>query len=164
MYQGAMHLGLVNGTGLCIEWASTTSPLARLAADQAPLPLSFFQDGVKLGRCNFQPFGSRAAQQLLQAMLLSAEEQRYFPYELKEEYPDGVMLKVVDRVAVTFAVWQKEYASADPDLDPRADRLAMGGRVLNAPTVTSSEKVLRAGQICEARLCKLLFEPVQLEV
>lgn len=119
---------------------------ARLATDQAPLPLSFFQDGVKLGRCNFQPFGSRAAQQLLQDIL-----DGYFPYELKEEYPDGVMLKVVDRVAVTFAVWQKEYASADPDLDARGDRLAMGGRVLNAPTVTSSEKVLRAGQICEAR-------------
>ena len=39
-------------------------------------PSMLHQDGVKLGRCNFQPFGSRAAQQLLQAMLLSAEEQR----------------------------------------------------------------------------------------
>ncbi|CAE7745364.1 UBXN11 [Symbiodinium microadriaticum] len=46
---------------------------ARLATDQAPLPLSFFQDGVKLGRCNFQPFGSRAAQQLLQATPFSAK-------------------------------------------------------------------------------------------
>ena len=30
----------------------------------------------------------------------------YFPYDLKKDYPDGVMLKVVDRSSQTYALWQ----------------------------------------------------------
>eukprot|EP00434_Breviolum_minutum_P010460 symbB.v1.2.009225.t1/scaffold582.1/size184522/11 len=60
---------------------------ARFVADES-LPLTFFQDGVKLGHCAFQFYRSRAAQQLIQDIM-----DGYFPYELKKDYPDGVMLK-----------------------------------------------------------------------
>lgn len=96
---------------------------ARLVAEEV-LPLTFFQDGVKLGPCSFQFYHSRAAQQLIQDIM-----DGYFPYELKQDYPDGVMLKVIDRVSQTFAAW-KENASHDRDLAGSGDRLAVG-KVLN---------------------------------
>ncbi|CAJ1352972.1 unnamed protein product [Effrenium voratum] len=92
---------------------------ARLVADDTtPLPLSFFKDrdGLKLGGLGFQSFSSRSAQQLLQDIL-----DGYFPYELKKDYPDGVMLKVVDRTMLTFSAWKEphgypseEQAASDP--------------------------------------------------
>ncbi|CAJ1450118.1 unnamed protein product [Effrenium voratum] len=119
---------------------------ARLVADDTtPLPLSFFKDGLKLGGLGFQSFSSRSAQQLLQDIL-----DGYFPYELKKDYPDGVMLKVVDRTMLTFSAW-KEQAASDPELHSSGDRLAIGGgKVLNANGGALPDKVLRHGDICEA--------------
>eukprot|EP00438_Fugacium_kawagutii_P013566 Skav234770 [mRNA] locus=scaffold2396:235519:249716:- [translate_table: standard] len=94
---------------------------ARLVASDEILPLTFFQDGVKLGPCAFQFYHSRAATQLIQDIM-----DGYFPYELKQDYPDGVMLKVIDRVSQTYAVWKESAGRHDRDLAEGADRLAVG--------------------------------------
>lgn len=134
---------------------------ARLVADDAlPLPLTFFQDGVKLGDRAFQAYELRPTQQLLRDIL-----DGFFPYTLKDEFPNGVALKVVDRTAYSFKEWLRDLALSDVDLMDAGDRLApAGGRVLrpNAPGANRNvaaerflqklpEKVLRGGRICEVR-------------
>jgi len=100
---------------------------ARIVADDAlPLPLTFFQDGVKLGSLSFHEYSSRETQLLLRDVL-----DGYFPYVLKDLYPDGVAMKVVDRMAYTFETWFGERALEDQELtDGGARLLPSGGHVL----------------------------------
>jgi len=117
--------------------------------DDLPLPLTVFRDGVKLGAGAFQTYNSRPAQQVLRDIL-----DGYFPYALKDEYPDGVALKVLDRTEHDFERWLRDYAPGDPDLAGGGDRLAPGGcRVIGAQfhSAKPPEKVLRGGNICEVR-------------
>lgn len=130
--------GLVEGARVQRSGGPGGAIYARFVAEEI-LPLTFFQDGVKLGPCAFQFYHSRAAQQLIQDIM-----DGYFPYELKQDYPDGVMLKVIDRVSQTFGAW-KENASHDRDLAGIGDRLAVG-KVLNG-----GDKVVRGGEICKVR-------------
>lgn len=101
---------------------------ARLVVDDAmPLPLVFFRDGVKLGGLPFQGYDSKHSQMLIRDIL-----DGYFPYALKDSYPDGVAMKVVDRVALGFDVWLRERSEGDPELTDGGDRLLpAGGRVLH---------------------------------
>lgn len=134
---------------------------ARLVTDDAlPLPLTFFQDGVKLGDCAFHDFRQPQAQQLLRDIL-----DGYFPYILKDRYPDGVLLRVMDRMAHSFEDWLRDHASGDPDLADNGDRLLPAlGRAIRAPGSSAGawmrgqggelawrtpEKVVRGGKICE---------------
>jgi len=104
---------------------------ARFVMDDAPpLPLTFFADGIKLGSHTFRPYSSMQAQQVLHDVL-----DGYFPYELKAEYPDGVCLKVVDRMAHEFDDWMQNLSHDDKDLLAGGDRLApRGARVLHSGT------------------------------
>lgn len=108
---------------------------ARLVADDAlPVPMSFFKDGVKLGECEFQEYHLPAAQQLIQDV-----SDTYFPYVLKDAYPDGVVLQVVDRTELDFAEWRAGPAADDPELTAGGDRLApRGGRVVRAQGAPSA--------------------------
>lgn len=131
---------------------------ARLVADDAlPLPLTFFQDGVKLGGCKFQQYEQDGVQQLIKDIL-----DGYFPFALKDDYPEGVNLRVVDRTTRKFEEWLRESAqSGDPELVDGGSRLCpAGGRPLRAPSRThgiatvsgdavTAGKVVRAGEICE---------------
>eukprot|EP00913_Durusdinium_trenchii_P033601 g31454.t1 len=65
----------------------------------------------------------------------------YFPYELKKDYPDGVMLKVIDRTADTYALWKEHASPFDRDLASDGDRLAVGQvRPSKPPAVTKEEE------------------------
>ncbi|CAK8995146.1 unnamed protein product [Durusdinium trenchii] len=135
--------GLVEGARVQRTKSHPGAPVhARFVADET-LPLTFFKDGVKLGHCAFQCYNSRGAQQLIQDIM-----DGYFPYELKKDYPDGVMLKVIDRTADTYALWKEHASPFDRDLASDGDRLAVG-QVLNSGQ--GSEKVVRAGKIFEVQ-------------
>lgn len=103
---------------------------ARLVADEdPPVPLTFFKDGVKLGRCSFEQYDTSGAQHLIRDIL-----DGFFPYALKDDYPDGVLLKVIDRTTCDFAAWLEGNASTDRDLTDGGSRLVVqGGRALNGP-------------------------------
>jgi len=123
---------------------------ARLVADDAAqIPLTFFSDGVKLGRCQFEAFNSSTAQQLIRDIL-----DGYFPYALKDDYPDGVTLKVIDRTTLHFATWLQEHSKTDKDLASGGDSLALvGAHAIKPPGTAVADKapdrVGRDGQICE---------------
>mmetsp|Transcript_127182 Transcript_127182/g.231083 ORF Transcript_127182/g.231083 Transcript_127182/m.231083 type:complete len:662 (-) Transcript_127182:155-2140(-) len=129
---------------------------ARLVADDAlPLPLSFFKDGVKLGAHAFRSYESSGAQQLVRDIL-----DGYFPYALKDEHPDGVAMRVLDRTRHAFREWLRDHASSDPDLGDGGDRLLPhGGHVLHHARAGAAEqffgrqpeRVVRDGQIWEVR-------------
>lgn len=127
---------------------------ARIVTDDTqPLPLVFFQDGVKLGAHAFLTYELAAAQQLIRDIL-----DGYFPYALKEDHPDGVAMKVVDRTSFVFDAWLKCNARDDPDLTDNGSRLAPAGvRALRRPREGEEllgrlpEKVVKDGRICEVR-------------
>jgi len=127
---------------------------ARLVADDTPAsPLTFFRDGVKLGSRAFMAFELAPAQQLIRDIL-----DGYFPFALKDDHPDGVEMKVLDRTPYTFTDWLKTHAQSDPDLTDAGCRLAPVGvhslrRVSAAEGFLARlpEKVVRDGRICEVR-------------
>lgn len=100
---------------------------ARLVAeDSVPLPLTLFQDGVKLGHIPFQEYTSREAQLLLRDI-----NDGFFPFALKEHYPGGVAMRVIDRTSLEHEVWFNDYAANDVDLSADGLRLLpSAGRVL----------------------------------
>jgi len=127
---------------------------ARLVADDTqPLPLTFFRDGVKLGDHAFMAYELAPAQQLIRDIL-----DGYFPFALKDDHPDGVAMKVLDRTSHSFTAWLKSHSQSDPDLIDSGSRLAPVGvhavRRLPASSDFLSrlpEKVVRDGRICEIR-------------
>lgn len=127
---------------------------ARLSDDQPqPLPLIFFKDGVKLGATAFKAYSSKEAKQLICDV-----SDGFFPYALKDDYPDGIAMKVIDRTTRTFDEWLREaQLYGDKDLLDGGDRLALaGGRALGGKPVLGlrpggalPERVIRDGRICE---------------
>eukprot|EP00929_Paragymnodinium_shiwhaense_P062000 TRINITY_DN30958_c0_g1_i1.p1 TRINITY_DN30958_c0_g1~~TRINITY_DN30958_c0_g1_i1.p1 ORF type:complete len:672 (-),score=80.25 TRINITY_DN30958_c0_g1_i1:92-2107(-) len=143
----------VAGLNASLEHAATQiiteRGAARFASSGAtPLPLTFFRDGVKLARLDFQVYEARSTQQLVADIM-----DGYFPYALKDTYPDGTPLKVVDRTALMFAVWLKDCALTDAELLDAGNRLApAAGRILcPGASMTQGGKFVRAGEICEAQ-------------
>eukprot|EP00929_Paragymnodinium_shiwhaense_P080185 TRINITY_DN41804_c0_g1_i1.p1 TRINITY_DN41804_c0_g1~~TRINITY_DN41804_c0_g1_i1.p1 ORF type:complete len:635 (+),score=132.69 TRINITY_DN41804_c0_g1_i1:73-1977(+) len=135
------------------------SNVAKLAADGAlPVPLTFFQDGVKLGERAFMPYNIRPAQDLIKEVL-----DGFFPRCLSESHPDGVQLHVVDRTGNAFVAWFREFARQDPDLCDGGDRLRPRcGQAVHAPSDNKSaaenflaklpERVIsKNGNVCNVR-------------
>lgn len=130
--------------------------VARLSVNNfgMPLPLIFFADGLKLGDRAFQQFNSPTSQHLIRDIL-----EGYFPYVLKDDFPNGVELKVVNRTAHAYHDWLSGYASADKDLVDNGDRLApVGGHAIGQAKGAKEqllaklpEKVIRQGQVCDVR-------------
>eukprot|EP00931_Biecheleriopsis_adriatica_P102681 TRINITY_DN77621_c0_g1_i1.p1 TRINITY_DN77621_c0_g1~~TRINITY_DN77621_c0_g1_i1.p1 ORF type:complete len:593 (+),score=137.36 TRINITY_DN77621_c0_g1_i1:108-1886(+) len=127
----------------------------QLARDAAALPLTFFRDGIKLADRAFLLLQSHPAQDLIRDLL-----DGYYPRALKDDYPDGVELKSIDRTGHTYQAWLKEFAHCDPDLTDGGERLRAAGQ-LQAPCDSRSsgerllaklpERVLRNGQVCQVR-------------
>jgi hypothetical protein len=104
---------------------------ARFVVDEMlPLPLTVFKDGLKLGAEEFLPLNSMGADRLLEDIF-----DGYFPYALKEKYPEGVALRVVDRVVYTYSEWLRDRAQRDAELADGGDRLVPpGGQILQRPS------------------------------
>ena len=58
------------------------------------LPIGFFSNGIAIKGYKFFPYKSKESLQILGDLV-----DGYFPYILKAKYPNGVFLKVVDKVA-----------------------------------------------------------------
>ena len=76
-----------------------------------PVPIFFFANGLMIKGMPFYPYYSKQAQSVLSDIL-----DGYFPYDLKEKYPEGVPLKPVDMVDETYNNQFKQ--------DPRFKQLA----------------------------------------
>lgn len=68
-----------------------------------PLPIAFFGDGIAIKGMNFYPYKSKESLRILSDLV-----DGYFPYVLKQKYPNGVFLKVVDMIAIKYADYEKE--------------------------------------------------------
>ena len=62
-----------------------------------PLPIGFFANGIAIKGYKFLSYQSKESLQVLGDLI-----DGYFPYILKGKYPNGVFLKVVDRVAERY--------------------------------------------------------------
>eukprot|EP00435_Cladocopium_sp_Y103_P030580 s734_g7.t1 len=119
------------------------------------LPLTFFCDGLKLGPHGFMAFQTAAAQDVIRDLL-----DGFIPRLLKEDYPDGVALKAVNRTKLSFRNWLKE--SQDSELVDGGERLRTEvGQAVHAPKDLQSaserfvaklpERIMRKGQVCQVR-------------
>merc|ERR1712137_303843 len=128
---------------------------ARLQSRDGPaLPLTFFSDGLKLGNQPFQTYQSCSAQEIVKDVL-----DGYFPYAMKEEHPDGIRLRVIDRMKETFHAWLRDHSHRDPELIAGGDRLLpAGSHALHLSLVGNPnesfakrppDRIIRAGKICE---------------
>lgn len=68
----------------------------KLQANQS-LDLAVYADGFRLADWPFRPYSQKEAQSFMRDVL-----DGYFPYELKDKYPDGVPFKLHDFSAQTF--------------------------------------------------------------
>lgn len=62
-----------------------------------PLPIGFFANGIAIKGYKFLSYQSKESLQVLGDLI-----DGYFPYILKGKYPNGVFLKVVDKVAERY--------------------------------------------------------------
>eukprot|EP00741_Cyanophora_paradoxa_P011620 tig00020563_g11227.t1 len=118
-----------------------------------PILLTIYSNGMILGSASFRPY-SEASCGAAMADLLDG----YFPYELKEQYPDGVPIKLVDnthqeyeapfqpfsgegRALVSRAEDRASPAGAHPVLAAAISRQAAAGAIADAPSSSSSSSV-----------------------
>jgi len=133
--------------------------ICQLRSSAPEFPLTFFRDGLKLADRPFTAYELRPAQDLIRDVL-----DGYFPRVLKDEHPDGVLLKVIDRTGHTFQAWFRQFSRDDPELADGGERLkpsAASGVALRAPADSRSaeerllaklpERVIKGGRICEVR-------------
>lgn len=69
------------------------------------LPMGFFANGIAIKGLKFFPYQSKESLQILSDLL-----DGYFPYVLKHKYPNGVFLKVQDKIAERFSEEGSEQA------------------------------------------------------
>ncbi|EQC28028.1 hypothetical protein SDRG_14124 [Saprolegnia diclina VS20] len=69
--------------------------------ERESLRMVIYRDGLVLKRGPFRPYSDVATQELIQDLL-----DGYYPFELKEMYPDGVRFDLVDERHSTFATTQ----------------------------------------------------------
>jgi|JI6StandDraft_1071083.scaffolds.fasta_scaffold01045_22 hypothetical protein len=62
-----------------------------------PLPIGFFADGIAIKGYPFFSYKTKESLQVLGDIL-----DGYFPYILKQKYPNGVYMKVVDKTEVKY--------------------------------------------------------------
>lgn len=79
----------------------------------APVTIAFFRNGLAMKAAGgFHPYYSKEAQSILSDIL-----DGYFPYDLKKKYPDGAILKVVDRTEDQFKEGEAGKVQAFADLE-----------------------------------------------
>ncbi|KAL4472460.1 hypothetical protein ABPG74_018409 [Tetrahymena malaccensis] len=108
-----------------------------------PVPIGFYKDGIAIKGFKFFKYGSAESKQILADIL-----EGYFPYQLKKAYPNGCLLKVIDK--------------ADEDYNPEKQ----GKKMANIHNVDEDQlkpmskeeflqklpnKVIKDGQIIEIR-------------
>merc|ERR1719387_2176783 len=114
--------------------------VARFAAAET-LSIVFFADGLQVHDFPFWPYSHESAQKVLADL-----NEKYFPYCLKDKYPEGVMLKAVDR---TTSHYDAQAAVAA--------RLPAGLSAQNVPSAQNQilgrlpENVIRDGQVISVR-------------
>lgn len=115
---------------------------AHFVSEQASLPLVLFSDGLKLGELQFEPYGSPRSNGMLRDIV-----DGYFPYALKDAYPDGVALRIVDRTSQTFSHWCAR-STVDPDINASGSRCAPGsGSALSDPLSGAPSRVVKNGEV-----------------
>lgn len=132
---------------------------AQLVAGAAePVPVTFFGDGVKVGDRAFLAYETRPAQGLIKDILDGS-----FPHMMREEFPSGTPLCVMDRTRhASYRIWARDLAVYDPELAEGGERLrpAVGSAVRNPRDAMSNaerlvdklpERVLRGGKVCEVK-------------
>eukprot|EP00927_Polykrikos_kofoidii_P065420 TRINITY_DN61177_c0_g1_i1.p1 TRINITY_DN61177_c0_g1~~TRINITY_DN61177_c0_g1_i1.p1 ORF type:complete len:677 (+),score=108.17 TRINITY_DN61177_c0_g1_i1:88-2118(+) len=124
----------------------------------ALVPLTFFCDGVKAGERAFMSYELRPCQALIKDIL-----DGFFPRALKDDFPNGVKMHVVDRTGNAFATWFRDFARNDPELADGGERLRPHrGHAIHAPMDAQSAEerfvsklpehvVTKSGQICNVR-------------
>merc|ERR1719387_1169255 len=114
--------------------------VARFAAAET-LAIVFFADGLQVHDFPFWPYSHESAQKVLADL-----NEKYFPYCLKDKYPEGVLLKAVDRTTSRY----------DPQAAVAA-RLPAGLSAQNVPSAQGQflgrlpENVIRDGQVISVR-------------
>lgn len=104
---------------------------------QDPVPICFWQNGLQVGDCPFWSYSHANA-----ARVLADISEAYFPYCLKEQFPEGVLLRVVDKVKEPY-----DEQKAKEVLFPQ------GGHILGSqpkPTALVGrlpDKVIKSGQV-----------------
>jgi len=122
-----------------------------------PVPVTFFADGIKAASRAFLPYEQKPAQDFLRDIL-----DGFFPRALEGDYPDGVLLRVIDRTGHAFKDWWRGFAQQDPDLMDGGERLrpAAGHIVKSAKDEMSPaerivaklpERIIKGGRVCEVR-------------
>ena len=67
--------------------------------------MGFFANGIAIKGLKFFPYQSKESLQILSDLL-----DGYFPYVLKHKYPNGVFLKVMDKIAERYSEEGSEEA------------------------------------------------------
>ncbi|CAD8080874.1 unnamed protein product [Paramecium primaurelia] len=62
-----------------------------------PLPIGFYKNGIAMKGYKFFSYGSNDAYQILADIL-----EGYFPYQLKQQYPNGTPLKLIDKTEEVY--------------------------------------------------------------
>ncbi len=62
-----------------------------------PLPIGFFSNGIAIKGYNFFSYQSKESLQILGDLI-----DGYFPYILKQKYPNGVFMKACDKLAEKY--------------------------------------------------------------
>ena len=63
-----------------------------------PLPIGFYSNGIAIKGYKFFPYKSKESLKILSDIV-----DGYFPYVFKAKYPDGVLLKVVEKVGTEYS-------------------------------------------------------------
>ncbi|CAE7469341.1 Ubxn11 [Symbiodinium natans] len=143
----------LNDTQKVVELGSAGYRACLRDNDQC-LPLTFFNDGLKLAHHAFVPFEMSSAQEIIRNILDGC-----LPRVLREDYPEGVAMRAVNRTKHSFRTWLKE-AAGDAELCDGGERLRpLGARMLHEESHSAPERfvaklperVLRNGHVCEVR-------------
>lgn len=62
-----------------------------------PLPIGFFSNGIAIKGYNFFSYQSKESLQILGDLI-----DGYFPYILKQKYPNGVFMKACDKLTEKY--------------------------------------------------------------
>jgi len=85
------------------------------------LEINFYKNGLMIQGYEFHPYYSREAQGVLSDLL-----DGYFPYDLKEKYPMGVPLKVIDKTDQKYEArpkaTQENTKKQEPEKIEKSDR------------------------------------------
>ncbi|KAI9143871.1 hypothetical protein BKA69DRAFT_1122906 [Paraphysoderma sedebokerense] len=77
--------------------ANTGKDNAHKIVSIEPIPITFYNNGFVFNRSAFRFYHEKSAQFFMRDLL-----DGYFPYELKDRYPDGVPFEIIDRKHITY--------------------------------------------------------------